>query len=105
MNVAVGLGVALLLVSLVLALLAGAVIDRVTSRSLGTLAPGFAATRWGFAVYVGLVESIGLAVLGIGLSATRPSTFMLFWIGSGEFVGLSIAAIIGEVRTYRALKR
>ena len=105
MNVAVGLGVALLVVSLVLALLAGAVIDRVTSRSLGTLAPGFAATRWGFAVYVGLVESVGLAVLGIGLSATRPSTVTLFWIGSGEFVGLSIAAIVGEVRTYRALKR
>lgn len=105
MGIVIGLGAALLLASLVLALRTDAVIDRITSRSLGTLAPGFAATRWGFAVYVGLVESIGLAVLGIGLSQRWPSTFNLFWVGSGEFVGLSIAAIAGEVRTYRALKR
>ena len=103
--VGVGLGVALLLVSLGLALRSRDVINRVTSRSLGTLAPGFAATQWGYMVYVGLVQSIGLAVLGLGWSASRPSSITLFWIGSGEFVGLSIAAILGEVRTYRALKR
>jgi len=103
--VVVGLGAALLLVSLGLAIRAKDVINRVTSRSLGTLAPGFASTPWGYAVYVGLVQSIGLAVLGLGLSAFRPSTITLFWIGLGEFVGLSIAAIAGEVRTYRALKR
>jgi hypothetical protein len=103
--VVIGLGAALLLISLGLAVGAKQVINRVTSRSLGTLAPGYAATQWGYMVYVGLVQSIGLAMLGLGLSAYRPSTILLFWIGSGEFVGLSIAAILGEVTTYRALKR
>ena len=105
MAIAIGLGVLLLLVSLGLGLGSRYVIDRVTSRSLGTLAPGFAATQWGYLVYVGLVQSIGLTVLGLGLSAYRPSTIMLSVIGSAEFVGLTIAAIIGEVTTYRALKR
>jgi hypothetical protein len=103
--VGVVLGVALLLISLGLAIRSQDVINRVTSRSLGTLAPGYAATRWGYMVYVGLVQSIGLAVLGLGWSAFRPSSIELFWIGSGEFVGLSVAAIAGEVKTYRALKR
>jgi len=101
----VGLGAVLLLLSLGLVFRRQYVIDRVTSRPLGSLAPGYAATHWGYAVYVGLVQSIGLAVLGIGLSAYRPSTIELFWIGSGTFVGFSIAAILGEVRTYRDLKR
>lgn len=105
MAVLVGLGVLLLLASLVLALRANDVINRVTSRPLGSLPPGFASRLLGYTVYVGLVQSIGLAVLGLGLSAYRPSTILLFWIGSGEFVGLSIAAILGEVTTYRALKR
>jgi len=105
MAVVIGLGVALTLVSLGLAVRAKDVISRVTSRPLGTLAPGFAATRWGYAIYVGLVQSIGLALLGLGLSAYRPSTIGLFVVGAGAFVGLSIAAIAGEVRTYRALKR
>jgi hypothetical protein len=103
--IVIGLGVALILVSLGLALRAKDVISRVTSRPLGTLAPGFAATQWGYAIYVGLVQSIGLALLGLGLSAYRPSTIGLFLVGAGAFVGLSIAAIAGEVRTYRALKR
>jgi len=103
--VVVALGVLLMLLSLGLAVRAKDVISRVTSRPLGTLAPGFAATRWGYAIYVGLVQSIGLALLGLGLSAYRPSTIGLFLVGAGAFVGLSIAAIAGEVRTYRALKR
>ncbi len=103
--VGVVLGAALLLISLGMAIGWKQVINGVTSRPLGTLAPGFAATQLGYFVYVGLVQSIGLAVLGLGLSAYRPSTILLFWIGSGEFVGLSIAAILGEVTTYRALKR
>jgi hypothetical protein len=102
--IVVGLGAALMLVSLGLAIRSQALIDRFTPQPLGSFAAGFAATQWGFLVYVGLVESLGLAVLGVGMSAFRPSTIQLLWVGSGEFVGLAIAAIIGEVRTFRALK-
>jgi hypothetical protein len=103
--IVVGLGVALLLAGLALAVRADDVISRVTSRRLGSLAPGFAATRWGYQVYAGLVEAIGLAVLGIGWSESWPGATGLFWAGLGLFTGLSLAAIIGEVRTYRGLKR
>lgn len=105
MAIVTALGVFLMLASLVLALRTDAVIERVTSRSLGSLAPGFAATRVGFGVYVGLVESIGVAVVGLGMSGFWSNALIMFWAGLGGFTGLSIAAIIGEVRTYRALKR
>ncbi|HEX9475188.1 MAG TPA: hypothetical protein VGA41_00905, partial [Candidatus Dormibacteraeota bacterium] len=42
-----------------------ALIARVTSRSLGELAPGFAASRGGFRIYAILVLAIGVAVLGL----------------------------------------
>jgi Trk-type K+ transport system membrane component len=83
-----------------------AVIRRVTSRSLGELAPGFAATRIGFKVYAALVLYVGLAVAGVGAADWSPWLGVaLFFFGLAGFVGASGIAIVGEVRTYRALKR
>jgi hypothetical protein len=104
------IGGALLLVSLVLLFDLGgagtAVIHRVTSRSLGELAPGFAASRFGFRIYAGLVGSLGLIVVGIAVAQVAPIPGALV-IASGlaVFVVLSVIAIRGEITTYRALKR
>jgi hypothetical protein len=83
-----------------------AVIRRVTSRSLGELAPGFAASLSGFRVYAGLILSIGVAVAGLGV-ADRSAVLGvgLFLVGVAVFAAGSLLAIVGEVRTYRALKR
>jgi len=82
------------------------VIDRLTSRSLGTLAPGYAATLNGIRVYGVLIDSIGLILLGVGLAPRFPQ-FGASGAACGifAFVVFSIVAIVGEVRTYRALKR
>lgn len=77
-----------------------AVIARVTSRSLGELAPGFAATRVGFRVYAVLLLAVGLAAVGVALE----SAFVIA-LGLVAFAAASVAAIAGEIRTYRALKR
>jgi hypothetical protein len=82
------------------------VIRRVTSRSLGELAPGYAASPGGFKVYATLVLAVGIAVTG--LEITDRSAFFgltLMLVGIGAFVVASVIAILGEVRTYRALKR
>jgi hypothetical protein len=82
------------------------VIRRVTSRSLGELAPGYAASPGGFKVYSVLVLAIGVAVAGLGIadwSAVLGAGLLV--IGVGVFVVASVIAIAGEVRTYRALKR
>ena len=82
------------------------VIRRVTSRSLGELAPGYAASPRGFKVYATLVLAIGIAVTGLEIadrSAFVGLTLML--LGIGAFVVASAIAIMGEVRTYRALRR
>ena len=82
------------------------VIRRVTSQSLGTLAPGFAASRHGFSVYAIVLTSLGALVLGLGLIP------LLFGIAGGimvmgaiTFVIASVIAIRGEVETYRAINR
>ena len=107
---ALALGILLLLAGQVLhANLGGSadfVIKNLTSRSLGTLAPGYAASTTGFKVYAHLLTAIGMALIGLGI---------LDWGGNfGEiavlvgilyFVIFSVVAIVGEVRTYRALKR
>ncbi|MEA2629012.1 MAG: hypothetical protein QOJ10_1472 [Chloroflexota bacterium] len=82
------------------------VIRRVTSRSLGELAPGYAASPGGFKVYAMLVLAIGIAVTGLEL-IDRSALFGLgmLLVGVGAFVVLSVIVIVGEVRTYRALKR
>ena len=83
-----------------------AVIRRVTSRSLGELAPGYAASSAGFKVYAALVIAIGVAVIGLGI-ADRSAALGggLLALGVVAFAAASVTAIVGEVRTYRALKR
>jgi hypothetical protein len=82
------------------------VVRRVTSRSLGELAPGYAASPGGFKVYATLILAIGVAVLGLGIADWSPIIgAVLFVIGVGVFAVASVIAIAGEVRTYRALKR
>jgi hypothetical protein len=82
------------------------VVRRVTSRSLGELAPGYAASPGGFKVYAMLVLAIGIAITGLEL-IDQSALFGLgmLLVGVGAFVVLSVIAIVGEVRTYRALKR
>ena len=81
------------------------VVRRVTSRSLGDLAPGYAASPGGFRVYATLVLAIGVAVVGVGI-ADRSAILGagLLVTGVGVFAVASVIAIAGEVRTYRALK-
>ena len=98
-------GGALVLIAIGLQVKADAVISRVTSRSLGSLAPGYAATRRGFPVYTALLATVGAALFGLGLDAWTSFGVWLFLAAVVIFALLSVVAIIGEVRTYRALKR
>jgi hypothetical protein len=75
---------------------ADAVISRVTSRKLGDLAPGFAASRRGFNIYATLVLAIGWDI---------PIGSSLIVLGGISFAGASVIAIAGEIETYRGLKR
>jgi hypothetical protein len=82
------------------------VIRRVTSRSLGELAPGYAASRGGFKVYAMLVLAIGVAATGLEITDRAAVVGLgLLLLGIVAFVVSSVIAIVGEVRTYRALKR
>ncbi len=80
-------------------------IRRVTSQSLGSLAPGYAASRRGFVVYAGLVAALGLIVLSLDLMTTTAAGLYLLLAGLVIFVAGSIVVVVGEVVTYRALKR
>jgi hypothetical protein len=104
------IGAALLLVAVVLVFdVAGAgkaVIRNLTSRSLGRLAPGFAASPFGFKIYAALLGSIGLTLFGLDMARTDALPGLVAMIaGVTGFVLLSVFAIVGEVRTYRELKR
>ena len=82
------------------------VIRRVTSRPLGELAPGFAASPRGFKIYATLVISVG--ILCLGLAATGRYLRLgggLIVLGAVIFGIASVVAIAGEVETYRGLKR
>ena len=82
------------------------VIRRVTSRSLGELAPGYAASPGGFKVYSTLVLAVGVAVIGLELVDRLAIVGLaLLVLGIVAFIVASVIAIAGEVRTYRALKR
>jgi hypothetical protein len=83
------------------------VIKHVTSRPLGSLAPGYAASRIGFRVYAGVLAQIGLVIEGVGIAELAPpiAGAIVVAVGVIGFVVLSALAIGGEVRTYRALKR
>lgn len=104
------IGVFLVVAGLALLLnLAGAgdlVIRRVTSRSLGELAPGFAATRRGFRTYAALVLAVGVLAVALGVVGwSLPVGATLLVLGTITFVIASVIAIMGEVETYRALQR
>ena len=82
------------------------VIRRVTSRSLGELAPGYAASPGGFKVYATLVLAVGVGVSGLEITDRAAVVgLILLLLGIAAFVVASVIAIAGEVRTYRALKR
>ena len=75
-------------------------IRRVTSRSLGELAPGFAASRNGFRTYAVLVVAVGALAIGLAMENAIVLT-----VSAVIFVVASVVAIAGEVTTYLALKR
>jgi hypothetical protein len=81
-------------------------IKNLTSRSLGTLAPGYAASPSGIRVYANVIASFGIVVIGLGATdwAGSMGAFVAV-VGLVMFVAFSAVAIVGEVRTYRALKR
>ena len=110
MAVVLAIGVALSIAGLVLLLnLFGArddVIRRVTSRDLGSLPPGFAASKRGFRIYAVLVIAVG--VLCLGLAATTwllPLGAAMLVAGAITFGIASMVAIAGEVETARSQKR
>ena len=80
-------------------------IRHLTSRSLGTLPPGFAASKEGFQVYALLVLGIGLIFLGLGAAATAVTAgIVLIGVGLTAFAITSVLAIRGEVATARGKK-
>ena len=89
-----------MVLSLALMLGRDVVIRRVTSRPLGSLPPGYAASPRGYIGYVFLVFDLGLILLAINFE--NP---WLILGAIGLFVIASITVILGEVVTYRALKR
>ena len=94
------LGVVLVISSYALILGRDFVIRRVTSQPLGWLPPGYAATRRGYLAYTFLVFDLGLILLAINFE--NP---WLILGAIGLFVIASITVIVGEVVTYRNLKR
>ncbi|HKW06097.1 MAG TPA: hypothetical protein VJS19_00860 [Candidatus Dormibacteraeota bacterium] len=106
MAVLLVIGVLLVLAGLVLAFnLLGAgdyVIRTVTSRYLGSLPPGYAASKRGFRIYALLVLAVGLVCAGFGLSGwLLPIAAGLIVIGAVIFGIASVIAITGEVDTAR----
>ncbi len=104
------LGVVLVVAGLAMLLNVGGagdfVIRRVTSRSLGELAPGFAAKPIGFKTYAVLVLAVGVLAVGLWVVGwSLPIGAILLVLGAVTFVIASVIAIVGEVETYRALKR
>jgi hypothetical protein len=82
------------------------VIKNLTSHSLGSLAPGYAASPSGFRVYANILASFGIVVIGLGATDWAGSVGAFgAVVGFVMFIAFSAVAIAGEVRTYRALKR
>lgn len=104
--IVLAIGVALCLIGLAWLLnLFGAgdyMISRVTSRPLGELPPGFAATTRGFRIYAILVIALGVLCLGVGATQRSiPLAAGLLVIGAVTFGVASVVAISGEVETAR----
>ena len=82
------------------------VIAHVTSKDLGSLAPGYAASRTGFKVYAAVVVALGAILAGLGLATKHPAGGgLLIAAGALGFVIGSIVIVAGEVSTYRALPK
>ena len=80
------------------------VIRHLTSKNLGTLAPGYAASRNGFRVYAILILSIGVATAGLAVGPAAPVPGVgLLAVGAGGFVIATVVAIVGEARTFKEL--
>src|SRR5437879_6566393 len=64
------------------------VIKRVTSQSLGDLAPGFASTKRGFNIYATLILAVGVFALGLGVAGWYvPIGTSLMGFGGTTFGG------------------
>ena len=105
---AVVLAIGILLVGAGIALLlnlfdAGDYVMRhVTSKYLGALPPGFAASRRGFRIYALLVLAVGIFCVGLGLTPRLlPIGAGLIVLGAVIFGIASVVAITGEVETSR----
>ncbi len=94
------LGSALVVAGCVLSLFRGFFIRNWTSRSLGSLAPGFAATRVGYTIYALLVVDLGFVVLALDAGSA-----ILIIVTVVAFVVGSLAVVVGEAMVYRNLKR
>jgi hypothetical protein len=78
------------------------VIHSVTSKYLGSLPPGYAASKRGFRIYAVLVLAVGLVCAGFGLAGRLlPIGAGLIVIGALIFGIASVIAITGEVGTAR----
>jgi hypothetical protein len=78
------------------------VIRTVTSKYLGSLPPGYAASKRGFRIYSVLVLAVGLVCAGLGLTdRLLPIGAALIVIGAVVFGIASVVAITGEVETSR----
>jgi hypothetical protein len=81
-------------------------IEHLTSRSLGTLAPGYAGTDSGLRVYAWVLTAIALLLNSIWfLGVSVVGGLAVFAVGAVLFVVSSVIVIRGEVTTFRALKR
>jgi hypothetical protein len=78
------------------------VIRTVTSKYLGSLPPGYAASKRGFRIYAVLVLAVGLVCAGFGLTdRLLPIGAALIVIGAVSFGIASVVAITGELETSR----
>ena len=79
---------------------ADAVKRHVTSKNLGSLAPGYANSAAGFAVYARLLSSIGTIFVGIVIADRFALTGLaVLVVGALAFLTLSVIAIRGEIAT------
>lgn len=106
MRIVLAIGIALTLIGATWLLnvfgAADYMIKRVTSKYLGSLPPGFAATTRGFRVYAVLVLAIGVLCVGLGTTERSiPLAAGLIVIGAITFGLASMVAIAGEVETAR----
>ena len=110
MAVVLAIGILLAVAGLVLLInLFGAgdyVIRAVTSKYLGSLPPGFAASKRGFRVYATLLIAIGIVCIGLGVAGNLPPIGAgLIVVGAVTFGIASVVAISGEVETARGGKK